>query len=153
MSAVTILVVDDAPHWRKFVGFILRIDPALETICEASDGACAVERAKELQPAIVLLDISLPDICGIEAGRRILKHSPSSKIIFVSRESEIEVIQQAIDLGAVGFVSKLDAGSQLVTAIHSAIRGQRFLSSSLPLQRVQNTSGALQEVSIRTWEG
>ena len=132
MSAVTILVVDDAPHWRKFVGFILRIDPALEIICEVSDGASAVEQAKELQPAIVLLDISLPDVCGIEVGRRIVEHSPSSNIIFVSQQSDIEVIQRALDLGAMGFVLKTDAGSQLVTAIHSAIRGQRFLSSSLP---------------------
>jgi DNA-binding NarL/FixJ family response regulator len=132
MSVVTILVVDEAPHWRKFVSFVLRIDPALEIVSEASDGAYAVEQSKEIQPAIVLLDIALPDISGIEAGRRIRKHSPGSKIIFVSRESEIEVVQQAIDLGAMGFVSKLDAGSQLVTAIHSAIRGKTFLSSSLP---------------------
>ena len=78
MSAVTILVVDDAPHWRKFVGFILRIDPALEIVCEASDGASAVKQAKELQPAIVLLDISLPDVCGIEVGRRIVSTLPAA---------------------------------------------------------------------------
>jgi len=132
MSAVTILVVDDSPIWRKFVSFVLRIDPALEIVCEASDGVSAVERAKELQPAIVLLDTALPDMTGIEAGRRILKQSPLSKIIFVSRQSEIEVIQQAIESGAVGFVLKIDAGSQLVAAIHSVARGKTILGGSLP---------------------
>jgi DNA-binding NarL/FixJ family response regulator len=132
MSEVTILLVDDAAQWRKFVSFILRIDPAFVIVSEVSDGTHAVQQAKAHQPTIVLLDIGLPGICGIEAGRQILKHAPNSKVIFVSQESDIEVVAEALDVGAAGYVLKMDAGSQLATAIHSALRGQRFLSSSLP---------------------
>jgi DNA-binding NarL/FixJ family response regulator len=132
MSAVTIVVVDDAEHWRKFISFILRIDPALGIVSEASDGTQAVQEAKKHQPTIVLLDIGLPGINGIEAGRRILREAPSSKIIYVSQESDIEVVEEALAVGAIGYVSKIDAGSQLVAAIRCAMRGQRFISTSLP---------------------
>jgi DNA-binding NarL/FixJ family response regulator len=132
MPAITILLVDDAAHWRKFVSFVLRIDPALEIISEVSDGTCAIQEARELQPAIVLLDIRLPGICGLEAGRQILKDAPNCKVIFVSQEADIEIVAEAFGVGAAGYVLKIDAGSQLVTAIHHAIRGQRFISSSIP---------------------
>jgi DNA-binding NarL/FixJ family response regulator len=131
MSVITILVVDDAEHWRKFVSFILRIDPAMTIVSEASDGTQAVQEAKQHQPTIVLLDIGLPGINGIEAGWRILREAPNSKIIYVSQESDIEVVQEALAVGAAGYVSKIDAGSQLVEAINSAMRGQRFISTSL----------------------
>jgi DNA-binding NarL/FixJ family response regulator len=130
MSVITILVVDDAEHWRKFVSFILRIDPAMTIVSEASDGTQAVQEAKQHQPTIVLLDIGLPGINGIEAGWRILREAPNSKIIYVSQESDIEVVQEALAVGAAGYVSKIDAGSQLVEAINSAMRGQRFISTS-----------------------
>jgi DNA-binding NarL/FixJ family response regulator len=132
LSVITILVVDDAEHWRKFISFILRIDPAMEIVSEASDGTHAVQEAKNHQPTIVLLDIGLPGANGIEAGRRILKEAPNSKVIYVSQESDLEVVQEALAMGAAGYVSKIDAGSQLVAAIHCAMRGKRFISTSLP---------------------
>jgi DNA-binding NarL/FixJ family response regulator len=133
MSLTTIVVVDDAPHWRRFIGFVVRIDPALEVICEVSNGADAVAVVEEVQPAIVLLDIGLPGICGIEAARRILERAPNSRIIFVSQQSDIDVVQEALSVGAAGYVLKIDAGTQLVPAIHCALRGQTFISRSVPV--------------------
>lgn len=130
--AVRILLVDDAAHWRKFVSFILRINPELEIVSDASTGDEAVEKAAELNPDIVLLDIHLPGISGLEAGRRILTHDPNTKLVFVSQEGDPEVVHEALRLGAAAFVLKPDAASQLVAAIHSATRGQVFLSRSLP---------------------
>ena len=132
MSVITILVVDDAEYWRRFISFILRIDPAMEIVSEASNGTQALQEAKNHQPTIVLLDIGLPGINGIEAGRRILREAPNSKIIYVSQESDIEVVQEALAVGAAGYVSKIDAGTQLVAAMRCAMRGQRFISTSLP---------------------
>jgi DNA-binding NarL/FixJ family response regulator len=133
MSLTTIVVVDDAPHWRRFIAFMIRIDPTLEVICEASNGPDAVAAAREVQPAIVLLDIGLPGICGIEAGRRILEHAPNSKVIFVSQQSDVDIVQEALSIGAAGYVVKIDAGTQLVPAIHCALRGQLFVSRSVPV--------------------
>lgn len=130
--AVRILLVDDAAHWRKFVDFILRIDPELEIVSDASTGDEAVKKAADLQPNVVLLDIHLPGMSGLEAGRRILSHDPNTKVVFVSQEADAEIVYEALRLGAAAFVAKSDAASQLVTAIHTAIRGRVFLSRSLP---------------------
>ncbi len=132
MSPVTILVVDDSEAWRRFIAFILRLDPALEIVCEAGDALNAVETAAQHRPDVVLMDIGLPGISGIEAGREIVRRVPECKVIFVTQQSEPDVVQHTLLIGALGYVLKLDAGSELVSAIRSASQGKRYLSSSLP---------------------
>ena len=129
---VRVLVVDDAAHWRKFVNFILRIDPGLEIIAEADSGYEALKKAEQLQPAVVLLDIGLPEMSGIEVCRRMLSRNPETRVVFVTQETDADIVYEALRTGAAAFVAKIDAASQLVTAVHSALKNKVFLSRSLP---------------------
>src|SRR5438132_13489465 len=90
-----------------------------QVIGEVWDGLEAVQKAEELQPDLILLDIGLPTLNGIEAARRIRKLSPESKILFMSQESSADVVQEALTLGARGFVAKTDAGSELLVAVEA----------------------------------
>ena len=83
-SIVRILVVDDFEPWRRIISTIAQIQPGWQVICEASDGLEAVQKAEELMPDLILLDISLPKLSGIEAAKQIRKVAPNSKILFVS---------------------------------------------------------------------
>ena len=99
---VRILVVEDYEPFRRFVCSTLGKTPELQIIGEASDGLEAVQKAEELQPDLILLDIGLPTLNGIEAARRIRKLSPESKILFVSQESSADVVQEALSVGGTG---------------------------------------------------
>jgi len=96
---------------------------------EVSDGVEAIELAQALQPDLVLLDIGLPKLNGIEAGRRIREVAPQSRILFVSQESSVDVVQAAFSVGALGYVVKTDAGRELPTAVKAVLRGRRFVGS------------------------
>jgi DNA-binding NarL/FixJ family response regulator len=128
-TSIRILVVDDFAPFRQFVASILQRQPELQIIGEVSDGLEAVQKAQELQPDLVLLDIGLPKLNGIEAGRRISKLSPHSKILFISQEISIDVVQGALAIGASGYVPKVDAGSELLTAVNAVLRGEHFVGS------------------------
>ena len=91
MRSFKILVVEDFDRFRQFVVLSLRQRAEFQLIYEASDGLEAVERAEELKPDLILLDIGLPRVNGIEAGRRIRKVSPNSKILLISQESSADV--------------------------------------------------------------
>jgi len=100
----------------------------LEVICEASDGLEAVNKAEELQPDLILLDIGLPSLNGIEAARRIRQLAPQSKLLFVSQESSADVVQEALGSGALGYLLKIDSGGNLLPAVDSVLDGRRFVS-------------------------
>jgi len=91
----------------------------------------AVQKVEELQPDLIVLDIGLPSLNGIEAARRIRKVSPESKILFVSQESSADVVQEALGTGAHGYVVKSDAGSELLPAVKAVLEAKRFISASL----------------------
>jgi DNA-binding NarL/FixJ family response regulator len=105
--------------------------PGLQIISEASDGLEAVQKAVELQPALIVLDIGLPSLNGIEAARRIRKLSPKSKILFLSQESSADVVREALCLGALGFVVKAHAAGDLLVAVEAVLRNEQFVSSIL----------------------
>jgi len=128
-STIRVLVVDDYEPFRRFLCSVLGKNPALQIVGEVSDGLDAVQKAEELKPDLILLDIGLPTLNGIEVARRIRRLIPESKIIFVSQESSPEVIQVALNLGAWGFVVKTKAGSDLVAAVEAVLLGKRFVSS------------------------
>ena len=131
MSRVRVLIVDDFEPWRRFVVSMLKKRPELQVIFEVSDGLEAVQKAEELRPDLILLDIGLPRLNGIEAARRIRKAAPDSKILFVSQESSPDVAQEALRLGACGYVIKAHAGSELFPAIEAVIHGRPFVGASL----------------------
>jgi DNA-binding NarL/FixJ family response regulator len=136
MSVVRVLAVDDFEPWRHFVASTLQKRSDLRIVFEASDGLEAVHKAEELQPELILLDIGLPRLNGIEAARRIRDLAPSSKIIFLSENYSSDVAQVALDLGARGYVVKADAGRELLPAIQAVIEGKHFVSARLAGQVV-----------------
>ena len=130
-SIVRILVVDDFAPWRRFVSTIAQIEPGWHVICEASDGLEAVQKAEELTPDLILLDIRLPKLSGIEAAKQIRRVAPNSKILFVSTYASWEIAEVALDTGASGYVVKLDAGNELPKAVEAVFQGKRYISSRL----------------------
>lgn len=100
----------------------MRVRPEFQIVSEASDGLEAVEKAGELRPDVVLLDVGMPDLSGIEAAERIRQVSPESKIVFVSQNASEEVISAALAAGAEGYVLKLNAATELIPAIAAALR-------------------------------
>lgn len=130
MQPVCILVVDDFEPWRRFVSSLLRTILELQVAGEASDGLEAVQKAAELKPDLILLDIALPTLNGIEAARQIRKLVPESKIIFLSQESSADVVQAALSVGACGYVVKANAGRELPAAVETVISGMKFVRTT-----------------------
>ena len=112
-STFRVLVVDDYEPWRAFVASILKNQSELQIIGEAGDGLEAVQIAQPLQPYLLLLDIGLPTLNGIEAARRISKVSPKSRILFVSENRSRDIAEEALRTGAFGYVVKAAAASEL----------------------------------------
>ena len=129
MSLIRVLVVEDFDPFRQFICSTLRKRPGLQVICEVSNGLEAVQKAEELKPDLILLDIGLPGLNGIEAARQIRKLAPESKIIFLSQESSADVVQEALSLGALGYVVKTKAASQLLPAVEAAVMEKQFVGS------------------------
>jgi DNA-binding NarL/FixJ family response regulator len=125
-----ILVVDDHEVVRRGVISLLQSRPDFHMAGEASNGFEAVAMAEHLQPDVILLDIALPGLNGLEAARQILRLAPSAQILFFSQHNEPEMIRQAMRIGAAGYVCKADAGRELVNAIHAVAEHERFLSKS-----------------------
>ena len=132
---IQVLIVDDYEPWRRYLSTALATQPELEIVGEAADGLSAVQKAKELQPHLILLDLVLPELNGIEAARRIRQLSPNSKILFVSMERNPEVVRGALATGAHGYLVKSDAGSQLFLAIKAVLEDNPFFSSSVDLKK------------------
>ena len=126
---VRVLVVEDHELFRRFICSTLAQGSELQIIAEASDGLEAVRRAEELHPDLILLDIGLPSLNGIEAARRIHKISPQSKILFVSQESSVDMVWEALGTEASGYVYKPDAGSELLEPVNVVLRGERFVGA------------------------
>src|SRR5712664_4326980 len=130
-TSVRILVVEDHEQFRRFVCSTLKKKAQLNVVCEVSDGLEAVHKAKELQPDLILLDIGLPSLNGIEAARRICELVPGSKIVFLSQESSPDIVRAALSLGVLGYVAKPKAGSDLLVAVETVVQGKQFVSAGL----------------------
>ncbi len=139
---VRVLVVDDFEPFRRFVCSTLRKRRDLQVIGEASDGLEAVRKTEELKPDLIVLDIGLPTLDGIEAARRIRKLSPQSKILFMSQESAADVVQEALALGALGYVVKAYAGRELLPAVEAVCQGRQFVSKGLSSRNWTSTTNA-----------
>ena len=126
---IRVLVVEDFAPFRQFICSTLEKRRELQVICEVSDGLEAVQKAEELQPDLILLDIGLPTLNGMEAARQIRKLVPEAKILFVSQESSPDVVQEALSLGARGYVVKTSAGSDLSSAVDAVLLEKQFVST------------------------
>ena len=133
-STICILVVEDYEPFRQFIAKTLQTQSHLRIIREVSDGAEAVQQAQQLQPDLILVDVGLPTLNGIEAARQIRKLSPMSKILFVSENRSPDVAEEALRAGGLGYVIKSDAVRDLLRAIDALLQGERCVSSSLSPQ-------------------
>ena len=140
MSSIRILITDDYADWRRQVHSLLQARPAWQVIAEALDGSEAVQKAEDLKPDLILLDVGLPNLNGIEAARKIRQLSPSSKIVFLSLNKSLEVVRTALSTGALGYVHKTDARSELLPAVDAVLRGKQFVSSSVKGHQFTDTS-------------
>jgi len=131
LMPVQVLLVDDVPEVRIVIASFLKKDPRLKISSEAADGIEAVRKAEQLQPDLILLDIGLPRLNGLDAACLIRKVSPQSKILFVSQESSAEIVQEAFRIGAHGYVVKADMMTDLLAAVDAVLRGDRFVGRRL----------------------
>ncbi len=131
-QSTRILIVDDYAPWRRFLRSTLEKRTDLEVIGEVSDGLEAVKQAEALRPDLILLDIGLPTLNGIEAARQIRQVAPQTAILFLTQDSSPEVVEEALRLG-LGYVIKVNA-AELLTAIDEVLHGRKFISSVLAKQ-------------------
>ena len=131
MAIVRLLVVDDFRLWRECVKAHLEGCPDLHVAGFASDGLEALQKVEELQPDLVLLDINLPKLSGIQTARQILKLNPNCKIIFLTGYLHPEIVRAALEAGACGYVHKEDAPDELLASLEAVRVGKQYLSHSV----------------------
>ncbi|MGE0407029.1 MAG: response regulator transcription factor [Candidatus Korobacteraceae bacterium] len=143
-----IMIVDDFEPWRRLVKTILHDRSDLEIVCEAADGSVAVAKSAEFKPELILLDLSLPLLNGIEVAKQVLRDRPECKIIVMSEESSPDIMRAVLATGVMGYVRKLTLGIDLAKAIDAVQRGEKFISKGVGNK---NTGGGPQIVlrSIR----
>src|SRR5262245_16827029 len=137
-----VLIVDDSEPWRRQLCSAIEANGRWLLVAEAADGASAVEQARTLRPDLILLDVSLPSLNGIEAARRILAENPASRILFLSEHRSFEIVDAAIAAGARGYVAKADAGNELLTAMEAVVDGRSFTSRSVTSIQIEPSPGS-----------
>ena len=131
LSPIRILVVDDFEGWRRQVRLLFQARPQWQVIAEVSDGSEAVQKVADLKPDLIVLDIGLPKLNGIEAARGMRHLSPTSTIVFLSLNNDPDVVRAALSTGALGYVHKTDVQRDLLPAIEAVLQGRQFVSSSI----------------------
>jgi DNA-binding NarL/FixJ family response regulator len=126
-----ILVIEDYEPFRRIVCSMLQKRPDFQVVGEVSNGLEAVDKTKELAPDLVLMDMGLPGLNGMEAARRIRTFFPDCKIIFLTQESSVEIVEAALSLGACGYVIKTQTEKDLMPALRAVCEGGRFVSSAV----------------------
>ena len=121
--------MDDSWAWRRAVRSLLQKHLDLVIIGECSDGLEAVQKSEELRPDLVLLDIGLPNLNGVEAARQIRKVAPVSRILFLTSYHGPGILHEAMSVGALGLVVKLKASRELLPAIRNVLRDQQFIGT------------------------
>ena len=130
MNKIKVLLVDDHAIMRDGIRAILSLHDDIDIVGEASEGQEAIEKTRELSPDVVIMDVAMPDMDGIEATRRIRKESPNVKVIMLTQYDNKEYVLSAIKAGAAGYVPKRALGSELVSAVRAVNRGESFLYPS-----------------------
>jgi len=130
-SSVSVLVVDDFEQWRRIVCTALRANLGLQIFEEAADGLEAVQKAADLQPDLVMLDIGLPKLNGIEVARQIRSLSPESRVVFLTENYSCDLAEAALNSGAYGYVIKSAFAGELIPAVEAVLEGRQFLSARL----------------------
>jgi len=140
LSSIRILVADDFKDWRRQVLLLFETRPEWLVVAEVADGLEVIQKAEELKPDLIVLDIGLPKLNGIEAARQIRQLSPSSKIVFLSQNDDLDIVQAALGT-AQGYIYKTDFRSDFLPAIQAVLRDKQFVSRSLKGHEFTLSSG------------
>jgi DNA-binding NarL/FixJ family response regulator len=130
-NIIRVLVVDDYGDWRTVIRSMFARDSKLSIAGEAEDGLEAIEKIAGLQPDLIVLDIGLPKLNGLEVLSRARELSPDSKVLMVSEMRSAEIALEALRRGALGYVVKSGAANELLPAVEAAVEGRQFLSNQI----------------------
>lgn len=130
-TPITVVLADDHNIVREGLRLLLEASGSIRVIGEAENGRQAVQKAKELRPDVLVLDLAMPILNGMEATRQIVKEAPDVKVLVLSSYSDDEKVQQLLSSGAIGYLVKQTAANDLLTAVHEAKKGNRFLSPAI----------------------
>lgn len=142
MSKIRILIADDHGVLRAGLRVLLNAETDLEVVGEAGDGSEAMAKARELQPDVILLDVTMPGTGGLQAIQHIRKASPASRILILSMHDDESYLREALRAGASGYALKKAADTELLSAIRAVYRGEIFLDPSLTKILVSELIGA-----------
>lgn len=131
MRSIRVLLVDDHALVREGIHSLLQLHSDIDVVGEASDGREAIQKTRELAPDIVVMDISMPSMGGIEATRQILKENPTARIVILSRHNNLSYARSLLGAGASGYVPKKAVSTELATAIRTVHAGDVFLHPSI----------------------
>ncbi|HWA11148.1 MAG TPA: response regulator transcription factor [Opitutaceae bacterium] len=131
MKKITILLVDDHMVLRQGMRALLMTEPDLDVVGEAENGRQAVEMAAKLQPEVVVMDIAMPQLNGLEATRRIVKESPRSRVLILSSYSDDKFVQELTEAGAIGYLLKQTAAPDFIKAVREAQKGKPCFSPTI----------------------
>ena len=131
MPVIRLLIVDDAPVVREKFCQIICENPEFKVVAQASSASEAIERAKQYQPDVVLLDIAMPDLNGLHATPLLKNVAPQAEILIVTQYDDRFFVREAFAAGARGFLKKSDAGAELLTAVTDVFSKKRFISKGL----------------------
>lgn len=128
---IRILLADDHTMVRDALQVVLEQDKGMEVVAAVGDGATALRMAEELAPAVVVMDVAMPGLSGIETTRRLLARHPEIKVLALSTYLDRRIIQQMLDVGAAGYIAKSAAGSELKQGIRNVVNGRSYLCSEV----------------------
>lgn len=130
-SIKNLVLVDDHPMFRKGLRLMIDLEEDLKVIGEANDGLEAIEQVRELKPDIVVMDINMPNLNGIDATRKILEESPKTKVLVLSIHSSQQYVESVLEAGATGYLLKESAPEELIKAIRIICEGKSYFSADI----------------------
>ena len=130
MSKIRVLICDDHTILREGIRLLLNAQPDIELVAEAVDGREAVDKARAAKPDVILMDIAMPLLNGLEATKQIRREWPDARVLVLTMYESDEYVSQMLEAGAAGYVLKKVAGSELVYAIRAVYQGEAFLYPS-----------------------
>ena len=149
MTPIRILLADDHGVVRKGLRFLLTQDPEIEIAGEAEDGRDAVRLAAELQPKIVIMDIAMPQLNGLDAAQQITKANPRAAVIMLSMYSDEEFLIRALSAGAKGYLLKDSAEADVLRAVHAVAQGRTYFTPSIAHTLLEDYMRRLQQEGVQ----
>jgi DNA-binding NarL/FixJ family response regulator len=129
--SIKVLIAEDHEVVREGLKILIRAEPGFEIAGEADTGADAVEKARKLQPDVVLLDLSMPKGNGLEASRKIRQEAPNTRVLVLSAYQDVDLVQRLVELGVAGYMTKHSAADELLTAIREVSQGRSYYCSRI----------------------